>query len=107
VLPYLVYAVGYIVAESAAWLLAFALSPKIEGNAPLILHSAVTVAALLLVPPKRWWRYLVLTAPLIAVNAWWFQLLPTWSVFWSALLLYLGIVSVSVPTARARVGPPS
>jgi len=95
-LPLLVYAVGFLIAESAAWLLSFALSPKIEGNAPLIVHSAVLVAALLLVPPKRWWIYLGLTAPLIVVNAWLFQLSPSWSLLWVFLLLYLGIVGLAV-----------
>ncbi len=97
-LPLLVYAVGFLIAESAAWLLSFALSPKIEGNAPLIVHSAVLVAALLLVPPKRWWIYLGLTAPLIVVNAWLFRLPPSWSLLWVFLLLYLGIVGLAVAT---------
>src|SRR5258706_8332682 len=97
-LPLLVYAVGFLIAESAAWLLSFALSPKIEGNAPLIVHSAVLVAALLLVPPKRWWIYLGLTAPLIVVNAWLFQLPPSWSLVWVLLLLYLGILCAAVAT---------
>jgi PAS domain S-box-containing protein len=109
ILPLLVYAVGYLIAESAAWRLSFALSPKIEGNAPLIMHGAVLVAVLLLVPPKRWWLYLVLTAPLIAVNAWLFRLSLSWSLIWVLLLLYLGMLSVAlgmVSLLRRFVGVP-
>lgn len=51
VLPVLVYAVGFLIAVDAAWRLSFALSPDFSVNAPLIVHSAVIVAALLLVPP--------------------------------------------------------
>src|SRR5262249_46372652 len=59
--PLLVYVVGFLLAESITWLLAFALSPKVEGSSPLFIQGAVAVFALLLVSPKRWWIYLFLT----------------------------------------------
>jgi hypothetical protein len=70
VLPLLVYAVGFLVAESAAWQLHLALSPKVEASTPLFIQGAVTVAALLLVLPKRWWLYLIVTLLLLPANAW-------------------------------------
>ncbi|HEV2456925.1 MAG TPA: PAS domain S-box protein, partial [Ktedonobacterales bacterium] len=97
--PLLVYAVGFLIAESATWLLAFALSPKVEYSSPLFMQGAVAVAALLLVPPKRWWIYLVLTLFLLPVNAWLFHGSPSWSVFLTLLFLYLGIVCLAVGTA--------
>ena len=62
VLALLLYAAGFLLAESMTWLLAFAVSPTLEGSSPLFLQGAVVVFALLLASPRRWWIYLILTA---------------------------------------------
>lgn len=97
--PLLVYAAGFVMAESITWLLAFALSPNVESSSPLFIQGAVVISTLLLVSPKRWWIYLVLTLPLLLMNAWLFHAVPSWPVFWTLFLLYSAIVSLSVGTA--------
>jgi signal transduction histidine kinase/integral membrane sensor domain MASE1 len=96
--PLLAYAVGWVIALYVASALAFALSPKVEGPVPLYLTGPVTVAALLLAPRRHWWRYLLLTFPLILVAFWLLRLPLTAAVWWVVFLVYLIIVTISVVT---------
>jgi PAS domain S-box-containing protein len=64
-LPLLAFAAGWFVAFSAMVALGHALNPKFAPPSPMHFEEAVTVAALLLTPRRRWWPYLVLIGPLL------------------------------------------
>src|SRR5262245_24777728 len=98
VLPLLAYAAGWAAALYATSALAAALSPKIEGPSPLHFQDAVTVAALLLAPRRRWWPYLVLIVPLTLMDFWLLGLTPSAAVVWVILTLYVVVGGISVLT---------
>jgi PAS domain-containing protein len=96
--PLLAYAASWVIALYVASALAFALSPKVEGPVPLYLTGPVTVAALVLAPRRHWWRYLVLTFPLIPIAFWLLRLPLSVAVVWVIVFVYLIIFCISVVT---------
>ncbi|HEX9414395.1 MAG TPA: PAS domain S-box protein, partial [Ktedonobacterales bacterium] len=97
-LPLLTYAVAFVIAQYAGAALAFAVSPKLEGATPLYLQGAITVSALLLTPPRRWWLYLLLTLPLMFIDAWLLSLAPSAALMRVLLFVYIILVCIAVLT---------
>src|SRR5260221_4459698 len=64
-LPILAFAAAYLVATDAAELIALDVhAPSGPVPTPLFVPGAVIVSAFLLVPPRRWWVYLLTAFPL-------------------------------------------
>jgi PAS domain S-box-containing protein len=108
-LPLVVYAAAWAVAFYVTVALSFALSPKIEGPAPLHFQDAVTVTALLLTPWRRWWPYLLLIFPLTLMTFWLLGLMPSFAVVVVYLATFVVVGGVSVITVsllRRLVAPP-
>jgi PAS domain S-box-containing protein len=97
-LPLLAYAVAWIISLHVTTVLALVLNPRIEGQDPLYIRGAVTISALLLTPPRRWWLYLLVTLPLVPLECWFLGLPNTAAVREVAFFAYVIIVVISVVT---------
>ena len=98
-LPLLRYSVAYLISLYVAEVLDIALNPSLATPFPLYLTGAVTVSALLLAPPRRWWLYLVLTIPLLLFEARLFRIAPTALNMFNLFIAYTTVVFISVLTA--------
>jgi PAS domain S-box-containing protein len=98
VLPLFAYAVAWIISLHVTTVLALVLNPRIEGPDPLFVRGAVTVSALLLTRPRRWWLVLLLTLPLVPLDCWFLGLPNTATVREVAFFAYVIIVCISVVT---------
>jgi signal transduction histidine kinase/integral membrane sensor domain MASE1 len=89
--------------------LAFALSLKVEGPAPLHFEAAVTVAALLLMPRRLWWPYFLLIVTLTLAYFGLLGLTPSFVVVVVILAGFVVVFVVSVLTVsllrRFAAGP--
>jgi PAS domain S-box-containing protein len=102
-LPLLAYTAAWFISYYVNWPLAFALHPKIGAPSPLNAQNAVTIAALLLTPRRRWWPYLLLIFPLTLLVFWLRGIPPSpanVALYFTTFLVVAGVSVITVGLLR-------